>query len=77
MHFTTLLTPLSLPPLVLSHGIIISPLPHSIRPALLSACGKSIIEIIKSNSQSRIEILYKAFMILKDFNPTKCNLLLL
>jgi hypothetical protein len=43
---------------------------------LLSACGKSITEIIKSDNQSGIEVLHKASVISKDFNPTKCNLLL-
>ncbi|CZR59506.1 uncharacterized protein PAC_09398 [Phialocephala subalpina] len=76
MHLLTTLSIFLLPTLILSHGIVISPPPRAPGPASLSACGKSITEIIKSDNQSGIEVLHKASVNSKDYNPSKCNILL-
>ncbi|KUJ12220.1 uncharacterized protein LY89DRAFT_653974 [Mollisia scopiformis] len=75
MHSLLLLL-FSLPTLLLSHGILISPPTRAPGPASLSYCGESITGIIKADNQSGIEALHKASVTSKDYHADKCNLLL-
>ena len=54
---------------------MISPPPRAVGPASLATCGKDITSIIKSDNQSGIEVLHKASVSDKGYDPTKCNLL--
>jgi hypothetical protein len=76
MHLTLSLTLLALAAVpCLSHGIVISPPPRAVDPKSLAACGREITSIIKSDNQSGIEVLHKASVSDKGYDPTKCNLL--
>jgi hypothetical protein len=60
--------------LISGHGIVTSPPPRAIGEASLAACGSAITNIIKADNQSGIEVLYKASVTDKTYNPNKCVL---
>jgi hypothetical protein len=61
---------------VLSHGIITSPAPRAIGPAITTACGEAITKTIKSDNTSYVEQLTKLVASDSKFDSTACNLYL-
>jgi hypothetical protein len=74
MHSSLLLLVAAFAVITSGHGIVMSPPPRAIGPASLAACGSAITNIIKADNQSGTEVLHKASVTDKDFNPKKCIL---
>jgi len=58
---------------VLGHGIITSPPVRAVGPAMISACGSSVVALVTADNTSHVEGMPEAAAEIPNFNSTACN----
>jgi len=64
---------LSFVPSVFGHGVITSPPPRVVGPAMAAACGQQLFNNQAADNEGNIQGQLQVAVSQKDYNPTKCN----